>query len=375
MTSLYGKLFKYRSRAARSPLEDYLTECLTDLFNRLDGETQKHFVRRVFMPTGVQQQWDEFSSAIDVIRMETQHVILKGRIDLVVFAGSDPIVAVEHKIGAPISEDSDGNDQLEIYGRWITASKPDAFPGVICLLTHLTQPNEGFLDEARRSCGAKPHVVTWGSLAAALININENIGTLQADVATLICELVLFLEEMNMSHEFAGRDEFASAFVYLRAGSRMDHTFETIYNHVKSLKGCFATGRSIHESSLYFDTKRSLIWGWNFLSHQTFSDLFFGYGIALAPAVTFGSASIQAPDAVFLCVGADNKRSMQSLRAAKDVPEKPWTYVDLGDWSAVICFKSLHSFMADPEQFALKMNEWIDESEASVNKFVSSYLK
>jgi len=39
-----------------------------------------------------------------------------------------------------------------------------------------------------------------------------------------------------MSHDFAGRDEFAAAIVYLRAGSRMNYTFETIYDHIKSLK-------------------------------------------------------------------------------------------------------------------------------------------
>jgi len=375
MTSLYGKLFKYRSRAARSPLEDYLTECLADLFNRFDGSTQKKFIRRVFIPAGLQSKWDEFSSAFDTLRMETQHAILNGRIDIVVFAGGDPVIVIENKIDAPISVNGDGNDQLAIYGRWIIASKRNAFPGVVCLLTYLTEPNEGFMDGDKKSGGAIPHVERWSSVAAALSDTNELFGTQQADVITLKSELFMFLEEMNMSHDFAGRDEFAAAIVYLRAGSRMNYTFETIYDHIKSLKGCFATNSSIHEESLHFDTKDSLIWGWKYLSHPTLTGLFFGYGMALEPALTFRASSAPTRDAVFLCVGAEGTRSMQSLRAAKDIPGKPWMYVDLGDWSAVIWFKSLHSFMADPEKFAPQMIEWIDESAADVNAFVSSDLK
>jgi hypothetical protein len=194
-----------------------LTECLADLFNRFDGSTQKQFIRRGFIPAGLQSKWDEFSSPFDFLRMETQHAILKGRIDLVVFAGRDPVVVIENKIDAPISENDDGNDQLTIYGRWLIASKRNAFPGVVCLLTYLTEPNEGFIDGGKKSGGATPHIVKWSSLAATLLDINEEFGTQQADVITLTSELLLFLEEMNMGHEFAGRDEFAAAIVYLRA--------------------------------------------------------------------------------------------------------------------------------------------------------------
>jgi hypothetical protein len=357
-------------------MEDYLTECLADLFNRFDGCAQKQFIRRLFVPAGEQSKWDRFSSGFDALRMETQHAILKGRIDLVVFAGSDPVVVIENKIDAPISENFDGDDQLEIYGRWITATNRSAFHGVVCLLTHLTEPSEGFISGAKRCGGATPHVVKWSSLAGALMDVKEFVGPQQVDVITLASEFLRFLEEMNMSHDFAGRDEFAAAMLYLRAGSRMDYTFKSIYDHVRSRRGCFAAGSSIREMSLHFDTKYSLIWGWKYLAHLKFTQqLFFGYGIALEPALTFQGSSAPTREAVFLLVGAEGARSMQSLRAAKDLPKKPWTYADLGDWSAIVCFKSLHSFMADPEKFAPQMTEWIDEWAAYVDTFVSSDLK
>ncbi|WP_197424500.1 PD-(D/E)XK nuclease family protein [Bradyrhizobium yuanmingense] len=349
-----------------------MTECTADLFNRLDASAQKQLIRRAFLPASIQSQWDIASSAIDALRMETQYAFLSGRIDLVVFADDNPLIAIENKIDAPIGAGKGDDDQLATYGQWIVSTNQSSFPAVVCLLTHIREPSEDFLDGGKKSGGATPHVLKWGLLSAILKDVA---GGLVADTTTLISELLLFLGEMNMDHDFAGRDDFAAALVYLRAGSRMDHTFDTIYQHVKKLPGCFATGSSIHEMSLHYDTKYSLIWGWKYLSHPSLSGLFFGYGIALSPALTFAGAAAPTRDAVFLCVGAEGNRSMQALRHAKDIPEKPWTFADLGEWSAVICFKSFHSFMADPEKFAPQMIEWINEISSDVNEFVASNLK
>src|SRR5665647_1895354 len=129
-----------------------------------------------------------------------------------------------------------------------------------------------------------------------------------------------------MSREYAGRDEFAAALVYLRAGSRMDHTFSSIYSHVRSLEGHFKRYESAREYSIKFDTEFNLIWGWAYLSHPTLAGLFFGYGIALEPDTIFKQGLIPDADSAFLCLGADERRSIQAIQAAKDEPAKPWTY-------------------------------------------------
>jgi len=71
MYSLYGKLFKYREREQRSPLEDYLTECLADLFNRLDLTAQASFTSRIFIPMSLQGWFEERSASTKSFRMET----------------------------------------------------------------------------------------------------------------------------------------------------------------------------------------------------------------------------------------------------------------------------------------------------------------
>ena len=151
----------------------------------------------------------------------------------------------------------------------------------------------------------------------------------------------------------------------------MDHTFNSIYRHLKTLNGHFSSNESIHELSLHFETKDSLIWGWKYLAHPTLNGLFFGYGIALQPSETFRSAGVPARDSVFLCVGAEDKKSMQALKVAKNVPERPWMYTELQEWSSVISFKPLHSFMAEPDTFAAQMIEWIEDVAGDVNGFVS----
>jgi PD-(D/E)XK nuclease superfamily len=372
MTSLYGKLFKYRARERRSPLEDYLTECLADLFNRLEADTQRRFVQRLFVPHDLRSKWENFSTTIARLRMESQHPISAGRIDLVLFGDDHPLIAIENKISAPIgASDDDDDDQLVTYGKWIRTSARSVFPPIVCLLTHTTAPPEGFSECGPKSGRATPHIARWGAIGAALADISESSEGASSSIRMFASELLSFLEEKDMSHEFAGRDEFAAAIVYLRAGVRMEHTFDSIYNHIKTLKGSFAVNSLASEYSLYFATKENLIWGWAYLTHPALNGLFFGYGIALDPGMTFKEAVVPKYDSVFLCVGAEDKKSIQSLRAKKDVPKKPWMYADVNDWSTIIAFRPLHTFMADPERFAPQMIEWINDVEEDVRYFVS----
>lgn len=370
MDSLYGRLFKYRSREARSPLEDYLSECFADFFNRLDLKSKKQLAKRLFIPTSLHVEWDHFAFSVEELNIETQYPISAGRIDLILSADGVPFIAVENKVSAPIGKRADGEDQLSAYGKWIRSVRPSIFVPIVCLLTHTTKPRDAFLKGGDASGRATPHVVRWSAIGTALAIFRRVDSDASDEVKMLAAELFRFLGEQNMSNEFAGRDEFSAAIVYLRAGARMDHTFSSIYLHLKTLKGQFSTNESPHEMSLHYSTKDSLIWGWKYLIHPTLNGLFFGYGISLDPAPTFRNASVPKYDAAFICVGAEDKRSIQSMRAVKDVPTKPWMYSDLGEWSAVISFKPLHQWMSEPETFSARMIEWIDSEADNVNEFV-----
>lgn len=369
MSSVYGRLFKYRGRERRSPLEDFLSEAIADLFNRMSMEQLSELIGELFVPPALLPHWQSLVARSKRIRMETQYPIKSGRIDLVVTVDEHPTIAIENKVGAPISERSQDDDQLTRYGFWIKSKKREGSPAIVCLLTHLTQPNTDFYRE--RNGGASPHVAKWSGVANALRRLSKN-SQLSSEIRTLCAELNIFLAEKGMAGEFAGRDEFAAAVVYLRAGERMDHTFLTIYAHLKSLNGVFTSGASAQEMSLEYATKDSLIWGWKYLIHPSLFGLFFAYGIALDPAGTFKNAETPIHDSVFICIGAEDKKSIASLRASQDILQKPWMYAELSNWSAVISFKPLHEFIVEPERFSQRMIEWIDSEAAYVNAFAGS---
>jgi hypothetical protein len=372
MLSLYGNLFRYRESELRSPREDYLSECLADFFNRLPSEIQSAFVSRILIPDVLLAAFATVVAEVASFRLETQRQIGSGRIDIVLLADDVPIVAIENKISAPFQD-----DQLASYGRWIKAAARSHRLAIVCLLTHLTSPPPGFMSGGEASGKATPHLVRWSSIAGLLLELAVS-AEVRDDVKLLAREFRRFLEENDMSTEYAGRDEFAAALVYLRAGAQMDHTFGSIFTHVKEKDGAFAKNETKNEYHLKFDTPYKLIWGWTYLAHAKFDGLLFGYGISLEPNTVFtsGGISTQSPipatDSAFICVGADNKRSIQAVRAVKSEPAKPWTYAEIGKWVAVISFKPLHDVMEKPQSFAQEMIRWIDRETDSVNQFVAA---
>lgn len=298
-----------------------------------------------------------------VFSLEVQQWIPEGRIDLVLCADGRPIVAVENKIDAPLQP-----DQLARYGRWISAEHYPELPGVVCLLTHLTGAPEGFQDGGAATGGATPHLLSWPALSVSLLNLANSAA---ADVKLLATELFSFLGENGMNNEFAGRDDYAASIVYLRSGARMYHTFHSIYLHLKSLKGCFYRSRMVNERSLEFHTQQKLIWGYTFLTHSGFNDLFFGYGIALDPSSTFKQGRIPSRDSVFICVGAEDKRTIQAIRASAPLVRAPWTYAETTGWTTVVTFKPMSEFLEEPDSFVPKMKAWINDNAEDVNEFVS----
>src|SRR5204862_7986018 len=84
MQSLYGRLFRYRERPHRTPLEDYLSECLADLFNRLPHEVRLSFAQKMFVPSVFAGEWRSSVSDAATIGMKTQYQIPNGRLEIVV---------------------------------------------------------------------------------------------------------------------------------------------------------------------------------------------------------------------------------------------------------------------------------------------------
>jgi len=178
MASHYRRLHRYQQSASRSPLEDFATEALADLLERMPREIVVDLVGELFMSAGrPRADWRVLGTRAKTLSWTTQHPVRSGdasyRADLVLEADSRPILVVEMKIHAALQhhvgrDDTDQEisikrNQLQTYGRWIAGVQPDAtWPGAIALLTLGTKPPDDFEQSGENGYGTRwRQTVRW----------------------------------------------------------------------------------------------------------------------------------------------------------------------------------------------------------------------
>ncbi len=226
MVSLYGRLFTFRERPLRTPLEDFLTEALADLLNRMPPVEMREFVSKCFMPPllDAQQAWHELANTLSGDRLQwisrpSINVRSGTRYpDLMLYAGETrPLLIVENKIGSGIGEhdvsqmDEDNTevlanhtsdiqtietiDQLAIYGSWLSSQCQEPWPGAIAFLTHFTPPPLGFGLGDRSAYGVEwQRVCRWRDIWSWLTRVpRHSIGGGLPAWQVLAAELADFL--------------------------------------------------------------------------------------------------------------------------------------------------------------------------------------
>jgi hypothetical protein len=209
MVSLYSRLFMFRERLRRSPLEDFLTEAVADLLNRMPPFEMTEFVSKFFLPplAAAQQAWQELVKSCSGESLQwITHPSIQVRIltlypDLMLCAGENrPLLIVESKIGSGIGEHdvsqiiedtaeiqanntlgfqaAETIDQLVSYGRWLSAQcQQHPWPGAIAFLTHFTAPPAGFGAGDRSAYG-----VEWQRVCEGITVVERLLAELAADV-------------------------------------------------------------------------------------------------------------------------------------------------------------------------------------------------
>jgi hypothetical protein len=376
MQSLYGRLFKYRERPYRRPLEDFLSECLADLFNRLPPGEKAAFIERNFLPSVVKPRWASLVSTGVDIRMETQWPIPDGRLDIAILIENEPAFVIENKVSAPIGRRPNDIDQLSAYGMWLKLKSESSVCklAVVCLLTHATNPPETFAEGRTDLYGSIPKVVRWSQIADNLRTLAQS-SKLPLDIRTISNELFSFLLEQNMTSEATRLEDFAAAIIYVRAGSRMSQTFGEVFDHLSELGGIFSKGAVIADSALEFDSDRSLIQGWKYLSAAPLKTAYFGYGIALQPRRSLSNDHLPIEDSIFLCLGVETKREIRILEEQSKLLSGAWQHLSFPSNSIAIAFKPLNAVLVRPEEFAKAMIGWIDEVLPEVAELVNRMQK
>ena len=165
MTNLYARLVRN---------ENTRTEALVDLLERILKEDQeaetkrfRHFISEVLLdqPTADEEKENFLrtlnATPLNDLSIKTQYQTPTRVIpDIVVLNGNHPICAIEVKTDAPI-----GEGQLNNYDTFLQEAV-DGSPTALVLLTHTTQPPEGFTNpthEAYRT--SLRSVASWNKVA------------------------------------------------------------------------------------------------------------------------------------------------------------------------------------------------------------------
>lgn len=208
--SLYSNLFRYVPREKRSPLEDFSTEALADLLNRLlekKGPTRRAtevFLTQVLCDGQGKDLDQRLRSAERLIFGTQRRVFLKGnrprRLDLCLYADKALALVIENKVRETrgraeyVTDDpSKTAKQLEEYAQYLRGERSDA--GLV-LLSIDEGPGDFLSDEKRypasfRSVCRWPQVWLWLTKLASRNN-------LEPELLVFIREFILFLKEKNM---------------------------------------------------------------------------------------------------------------------------------------------------------------------------------
>ena len=197
MTNLYSRLVGG---------EDQRTEALADLLERVLAEDRERntrrfgcFVSRVLLADVRDKQaradlLGRINDPAAVLSVVTQYRIGHGIPDMVIFDGSDPLCVVEVKIDAAL-----GENQLEVYGRWLAETANDRYKPALVLLTHATSPLPAFSNRGIETFGVElRNVAFWNTAAEWFAELGVEEDDVDEPLKSLAAEFGEFLKEEAM---------------------------------------------------------------------------------------------------------------------------------------------------------------------------------
>lgn len=315
MTSLYQRLFMYREREDRSPLEDFLSEALADLLNRLPESTSRD-AAALFLRAdadaieSLKRLWPPGETG----RWSTQRIIDGGRrVDLLLEISGTPVIIVENKIGAGFQDHGvnnasrEGQHQLATYGKWLQhATSPD-WGGAVILLTHWTPaPSDFVASEDVYGCRFRS-VLRWADLSRWLSGVAQHAETQDAAWTKLAGELVTFLKDQSMDSELATTHDLAALQIYVTSADRVRNTIEAIWESAK------VVWRPICQQTDYplsISTNYGCVWKYRYLSRKDLRWSYIAMGIRYPR--TCADPAYADPNGephLFVEIGSDEERS------------------------------------------------------------------
>ena len=385
LKSLYGRLFAYRERPARRPLEDFLTEALCDILNRLSQHQMREmveFVSTFLLPTDAREAWREQVYDYRGLAWITQVPIgASGRVDLLLRNDVQPLIIIENKITDPHTQ------RLRDYGLWLKEKcEGHKWPGAIVFLTHLTAPPEGFGDRDPAYGVRWQQICRWPAVCKWLATAaQEDSPDGRHSVQRILRdELAIFLKEKSMTSETMTLHDLSAAEIYVSSAARVNQLFKRIWEEaVKPDWGPMAykhDAAQVERSVSSYDSEGAVLWDWIYLRppHSAYDgDVWFlAWGIGF-PAVggdwwKDAAPSLPSRTYAFVCLSTtDGERKSLPTIAANIFSSlgAGWS-ISPSSGNNLIKAQPMCVFDPDPERLADQMIKWVAESAAQLRQML-----
>lgn len=362
MESLYARLFRYRGRPDREPLEDFLSEAFADLLGRMPNNDVIDFLDHAFeSPGGGSLTAGLAQSALE---LRTQQVIPGGIMDVVLFADGKPRLVIENKTWSGFrdhSSDEEQANQLHTYGRWLMEQCPANSPRGMLLITGTTSSPPGFHSDGAYAVTARAQI-TWagvGRWLAARLTAAKGGSSTWCDLAA---DLVKFIREKKLSSEIFVASDVSAADLVLPTMDRWVATFDTIWQGSYQVWSDFLNPRV---SGLSFNTDAGMLWHWRYSQVPATTKTFVGLGLRFPEQSSWYPDLIlpSRPHFIFI-LGSDTG----SLKSASELPPG-WVFDD--EDGQYVLAREADSFGDRPDRRVDQLQAWAK----TAMKEASSILK
>ncbi len=383
--SLFSRLYTRGGGRGRSQLEDYLTEVLGTVFDRLDGRAKRSFLRAMMDRSAsalFDKAFDNLDSAVLATQVKLDKTGQGKRPDMVVRLGGRDILVIEAKLGAammqhhdPDAPEGEGDEavtrsQLATYAKWIAGrneGQSDGWPGAVILLTAWTPPPIGF--PSKLATCVRESVRTWTGVAAWIVMYS---ATLDAVPRALSGELLAFLKEKNLLDRHIDARDVAALTFYAASEEAFRHTTRSV---LKAIVEAHPNLGSYRSTSVGVDQSIGAYVGWIFLNQHFQSGgsrFWLGLGICAKPGAAFDEDSVRSIGGepfVMVYFGDDNVRQ----KPIDHVSSLPDGWIEVTSRPALVATKPIREFAGDPESRGKEIQSWACEQVGALVPVMKSY--
>lgn len=265
MQSIYSRLFRYKARSDREPLEDFLSEALADLLSRMTTAEIQKILSWAFETAQDKPDWKWLDA--QPLQWVTQVQVPGGIADIVLFAGSRPVLVIENKTWSGYQDHSTDHEratQVTTYCKWLKSGATKAGPCAILLITGTTESPEGYHGNGNFAVSARSQV-TWAAMGRWLQSAIQPSQSEPKTWQTLAADLIEFLKDKKLNSEVFTSADVSAASLMMPTMERWRSSFSTMWSGADEVCRRFLKART---SDLLFQTEGGMLWQYKYGSSE-----------------------------------------------------------------------------------------------------------